>query len=75
MDNGDVKLPTGPLPINDLVGLRLEVSERMLIEATLERHNQNRTKSAEVLGICIRTLRNKLKSYRDADELGAQVAA
>lgn len=40
--------------------------ERGLILRTLEGLNGNRTRAAEALGISLRTLRNKLKVYRDA---------
>lgn len=38
--------------------------ERELILKTLERHGGNRTHAARTLGISIRTLRNKLREYR-----------
>ncbi len=38
--------------------------ERDLILRTLEAHNSNRTHAARTLGISIRTLRNKLREYR-----------
>ena len=38
--------------------------ERELILKTLERHGGNRTHAAKTLGISIRTLRNKLREYR-----------
>lgn len=38
--------------------------ERDLILRTLEQHNGNRTHAARTLGISIRTLRNKLREYR-----------
>ncbi len=38
--------------------------ERDLIMRTLERHDGNRTHAARTLGISIRTLRNKLREYR-----------
>lgn len=43
----------------------LEV-EKQLILKTLDYTNQNRTRAAELLGISIRTLRNKLNEYREA---------
>jgi two-component system response regulator FlrC len=46
--------------------------ERDLIMGTLSHVNQNRTHAAELLGISIRTLRNKLKEYRES---GAATAA
>ncbi len=50
---------TGP----SLVGLTLHQVEKRLILDTLQSHHQNRTKSASVLGISVRTLRNKLQEY------------
>ncbi len=38
--------------------------ERELILKTLEKHDSNRTHAARTLGISIRTLRNKLREYR-----------
>jgi two-component system response regulator AtoC len=45
------------------VGMTLGELEKRLIIETLEAQNQNRTKTAEVLGISIRTLRNKLNEF------------
>lgn len=45
------------------VGMTLGELEKKLIIETLEAQNQNRTKTAEVLGISIRTLRNKLNEF------------
>lgn len=45
------------------VGITLEEMERRLILETLAREKNNRTRAAQVLGISIRTLRNKLHSY------------
>jgi two-component system response regulator FlrC len=38
--------------------------EKELILNTLKKHNGNRTKTAEVLGITVRTLRNKLNEFK-----------
>jgi len=46
------------------VGQKLENIERQYILQTLFFVQQNRTRAAEVLGISIRTLRNKLNQYR-----------
>lgn len=40
-----------------------EVEKRVILE-TLRRYNGNRTRTAEKLGISLRTLRNKLKAFR-----------
>ena len=39
-------------------------AEKMLILKTLEFTKQNRTHAAELLGISVRTLRNKINEYR-----------
>ncbi len=51
-------------PVSALVGRRMEEVERELILETLGRCLGNRTRAAEILGISIRTLRNKLHEYR-----------
>jgi two-component system response regulator FlrC len=48
-------------------GLSLYEMERRLIVQTLEMTMQNRTKAADILGISIRTLRNKLSEYREME--------
>ena len=53
----------------EFVGLTLAEMEKKLILQTLEMTKQNRTKAASVLGISIRTLRNKLSEYREAGVL------
>lgn len=44
-------------------GMTVAEAEKKLILNTLEFCNQNRTRAAEMLGISIRTLRNKLNEY------------
>jgi DNA-binding NtrC family response regulator len=51
-------------PVAALVGRKMEEVERDLILETLGRCLGNRTRAAEILGISIRTLRNKLHEYR-----------
>ena len=51
--------------------------EKQAIKAALVQTVGNRTKAADLLGISIRTLRNKLQEYREAGdpfEVGAEVA-
>jgi DNA-binding NtrC family response regulator len=52
--------------VTALVGRRVEEVERELILETLAHCLGNRTRAAEILGISIRTLRNKLQEYRAA---------
>ena len=49
-----------------LAGVSLSEMERRLILQTLTLTDQNRTKAAQILGISIRTLRNKLHEYKEA---------
>jgi DNA-binding NtrC family response regulator len=46
-------------------GCTVREMEKELIFRTLENVKDNRTQAAELLGISIRTLRNKLKEYKD----------
>lgn len=48
-------------------GMSMQEIERSVILETLRRQSFNRTKTARVLGIGIRTLQRKLKQYRDDD--------
>src|SRR5581483_1342697 len=49
------------------IGITLAEMEKKLILETLAREKHNRTKTAEVLGISIRTLRNKLHLYNQGN--------
>jgi len=58
--------PNGNSTSNDAatpVGLSLHEMERRLIEATLERFDGHRARTAEALGIGLRTLTAKIKEY------------
>ena len=48
------------------VGTTVEEAERLLILKTLEATNNNKTRAAEILGISLKTLHNKLKEYGTA---------
>jgi DNA-binding NtrC family response regulator len=56
---GDVSIP---------VGTTVERAERDLILKTLESTGHNKTKAAEILGISLKTLHNKLKKYKEQTE-------
>lgn len=51
-------------------GMSIEAAEKYLILKTLEFTHENRTHAAKILGISIRTLRNKLHQYRESKEGG-----
>ena len=54
--------PAEPAPLEP--GTTLAEMERELIRRTLESTGGNRTHSAEMLGIGVRTLQRKIRSYR-----------
>jgi DNA-binding NtrC family response regulator len=54
-----------PAKVNNLVGRTVEEVEKELILDTLDHCLGNRTQAAQILGISIRTLRNKLNQYSD----------
>ena len=54
-----------PRATEALVGLPVADVERDLILATLRQTEGNRTHAALVLGISIRTMRNKLRDYAE----------
>lgn len=72
--------PTAEAPAvatTDAQGRVLTIAEveKQAIKTALQQTGGNRTKAAELLGISIRTLRNKLQEYRDAGdpiEVGAE---
>ena len=56
---------------SSLVGMTVKEMEQRLIGQTLKHVNDNRTYAAKMLGISIRTLRNKLREYQGCkDEEG-----
>ena len=65
-ENGaEPKLADGENPTKGLVGRTVAEVERDLIIDTLQHCLGNRTHAANILGISIRTLRNKLKQYNE----------
>lgn len=61
--------PQAPRQPNNMVGRTVGDVERELIIDTLDHCLGNRTQAANVLGISIRTLRNKLKQYQEEGTL------
>ncbi len=61
--------PVAAPPADDLGGLRIRIgttveeAEKGLILRTLEHTRNNKTRAAEILGISLKTLHNKLKEY------------
>ena len=51
------------------VGTPLAEAERQLILQTLRRCNNNKTRAAELLGISLKTMHNKLRLYREQNSL------
>ncbi len=49
------------------VGTTVEEAEKALIFQTLDFTGQNKTRAAEILGISLKTLHNKLNRYRSAE--------
>lgn len=54
----NTSFPSAVIPLHEM--------ERIMIQKGLEHTAGNRTQAAELLGISVRTLRNKLNEYRDA---------
>jgi DNA-binding NtrC family response regulator len=54
------------------VGTTVGEAERLLIIKTLESTNNNKTRAAEILGISLKTLHNKLKEYGGSGADGAR---
>jgi DNA-binding NtrC family response regulator len=44
-------------------GASMREAERLLLEATLEVTGGNRTRTAEILGVSLRTIRNKIREH------------
>lgn len=77
--NGGAVAESSAVSTTDASGKVLTIAEleKQAIKTALQQTGGNRTKAAELLGISIRTLRNKLQEYRDAGdpiEVGADAA-
>jgi DNA-binding NtrC family response regulator len=56
------------------VGTTVEQAEKLLILRTLAATNNNKTRAAEVLGISLKTLHNKLKEYGNVSSAVGEIA-
>jgi DNA-binding NtrC family response regulator len=54
--------------VGQLIGHSLAEVEREFILQTLRFHRGNRTRAADLLGISIRSLRNKIRDYKNQGE-------
>jgi transcriptional regulator with PAS, ATPase and Fis domain len=61
-------LPEDAESVRFAVGTTVEEAEKGLILRTLEHTRNNKTRAAEILGISLKTLHNKLKEYGAAKE-------
>ena len=67
-------LPTpepSPNAVQVEVGTTVDEAERRLILKTLESTQNNKTRAAEILGISLKTMHNKLKEYGSASAAGS----
>jgi DNA-binding NtrC family response regulator len=55
------KAAVSELPVR--VGTAMKDVERRLLESTLDATRGNRTRAAEMMGISLRTIRNKIREY------------
>ena len=63
-DLADAPAPPGPPQLALTPGTTVEEAERQLILMTLEHTRDNKTRAAEILGISLKTLHNKLNKLR-----------
>jgi DNA-binding NtrC family response regulator len=62
-------LPTTSPSAGLAAGMTVDQAERKLIELTLAHTRDNKTRAAEILGVTVKTLHNKLKRFRrEAEE-------
>lgn len=69
LESSGQELKRGSAGIGLKAGCSVSEMERQLIQITLAETNGNRTHAARLLGISLRTLRNKLREYRLAESL------
>lgn len=67
----DEDAAVGSMDYDNMELTTVEEMERRLIHKALGCYDGNRTRAAEILGISVRTLRNKLQAYRESGSLEA----
>ncbi|HEY7095267.1 MAG TPA: sigma-54 dependent transcriptional regulator [Terriglobales bacterium] len=60
---GECDLPTEEASATLRAGISLEEAERRLFEVTLDATGGNRSRAAEMLGVSLRTVRNKIRDF------------
>ena len=71
VDHGLESSALGGNVVTVRVGATVGEAERLLILRTLEVTGQNKTRAAEILGVSLKTLHNKLKEYGREGEIKA----
>ena len=69
VEEPDIKTGNSGESIRVLIGTTVENAEKDLILRTLEHTRNNKTRAADILGISLKTLHNKLKEYGARDVL------
>ena len=62
-EDGDIGMPLSERP-EEIKLMSLKEAEQILIKKALLHTSENRTQAAKILGVSIRTLRNKINEYR-----------
>jgi DNA-binding NtrC family response regulator len=57
------------------IGTSIHDAEKALLLATLEYTNNNRRRTAEILGLSLKTIQIKLKEYRTTESQESMIAA
>ena len=65
----EVRVPENQSTMTVPLGASLKTVEEALIRDTLAWQGGNRTKTAEILGISLRTLQNRLKDYKISEDI------
>jgi DNA-binding NtrC family response regulator len=71
---GPAPAAAGAAPANGVTiapGMTVDEAEQKLIMATLDSAGGNKTRAAEMLGISLKTLHNKLNRFKEEDSKGA----